>query len=41
MANAINTSTAMRLNEYIYGCLMNENKKNAEHRRMIRREPRT
>ncbi len=35
MANAINTDTAIRLNEYIYGCLMNENKKNAEHRQMI------
>ncbi len=32
MANSINTNTAMQLNEYVYACLMNENKKNAEHR---------
>ena len=32
MANSINTNTAIRLNEYVYSCLMNENKMNAEHR---------
>ncbi len=35
IANSINTDTAIRLNEYIYNCLMNENKMNAEHRQMI------
>ncbi len=32
IANSINADTAMRINEYIYGCLMNENRMNAEHR---------
>jgi len=35
VANSINADTAIRVNEYIYGCLMNENKMNAEHRQMI------
>jgi len=35
IATSINTDTAIRLNEYIYNCLMNENQKNAEHRQMI------
>ena len=32
IANSINADTAMRINEYIYGCLMNENQMNAKHR---------
>ena len=32
IANSINADTAMRINEYIYACLMNENRMNAEHR---------
>ena len=32
MANSINADTAMRVNEYMYACLMNENRMNAEHR---------
>ncbi|MGO8899538.1 MAG: hypothetical protein ACLQU5_14510 [Isosphaeraceae bacterium] len=32
IANSINADTAIRINEYIYGCLMNENRMNAEHR---------
>ena len=35
IANSINAQTAIKVNEYIYGCLMNENKMNAEHRQMI------
>ncbi len=35
IANSINADTAIKINEYIYGCLMNENKMNAEHRQMI------
>ncbi len=35
VANSINADTAMRVNQYIYECLMNENKMNAEHRQMI------
>jgi hypothetical protein len=31
-ANSINADTAMRVNEYVYACLMNENRMNAEHR---------
>ena len=31
-ANSINANTEMRLNEYVYACLMNENRMNAEHR---------
>jgi hypothetical protein len=32
IANSIQLDTDIRLNEYIYGCLMNENRMNAEHR---------
>jgi hypothetical protein len=32
IANSINLDTEIRLNEYIYGSLMNENRMNAEHR---------
>jgi hypothetical protein len=32
MANSINLDTAIRFNEYVYACLMNENRMNAEHR---------
>jgi hypothetical protein len=32
IANSINADTAMRVNEYVYACLMNENRMNAEHR---------
>lgn len=32
MATSINADTAMRVNEYIYAALMNENRMNAEHR---------
>jgi hypothetical protein len=32
VANSINADTAMRVNEYVYACLMNENRMNAEHR---------
>jgi hypothetical protein len=32
IANSINAETAMRINEYVYACLMNENRMNAEHR---------
>ncbi|MGC8641245.1 MAG: hypothetical protein ACP5XB_15370 [Isosphaeraceae bacterium] len=39
MASSINANTAMRVNEYIYACLMNENRMNAEHRAaMVKRE---
>ena len=31
-ANSINAERAMRINEYVYACLMNENRMNAEHR---------
>ena len=37
IANSINAETAIRINEYIYGSLMNENRMNAEHRTGIRR----
>lgn len=32
IANSINADTAMRVNEYVYACLMNENRMNAQHR---------
>jgi hypothetical protein len=32
IANSINADTAMRINEYMYNCVMNENRMNAEHR---------
>ena len=32
IANSINAETAMRINEYVYACLVNENRVNAEHR---------
>jgi hypothetical protein len=35
IAESINADTAMRVNEYIYACLMNENRMNAEHRAFI------
>ena len=31
-ANSINANTEMRINEYVFACLMNENRMNAEHR---------
>ena len=40
VANSINADTAMRVNEYIYAALMNENKMNAEHRVRSSRGPR-
>ena len=35
IANSINLDTAIRYNEYIYSCLMNENRMNAEHRAVM------
>ncbi len=32
IATSINADTAMRINEYMYNCVMNENRMNAEHR---------
>lgn len=32
IANSINAETAIRINEYVFACLMNENRMNAEHR---------
>ena len=35
IANSINADTAIKVNEYIYGCLMNEKRMNAEHREVM------
>lgn len=38
IANAINLNTSIRLNEYIYNCLMHENQMNAEHRQAMKQK---